>query len=89
MCTKCLKVHSCPNCSINLVYHKKKNKLLCHYCGFNSKVERKCSSKSLCELVFSGPGVEKIYDEVKNLFPNYKSEIFSSDTMKKNSSKDL
>ncbi len=24
LCKKCLKVHSCPNCSINLVYHKKK-----------------------------------------------------------------
>ncbi len=24
LCKKCLKVHTCPNCSINLVYHKKK-----------------------------------------------------------------
>ena len=22
LCKKCLRVHSCPNCSINLVYHK-------------------------------------------------------------------
>jgi len=31
LCKKCLNVFSCPNCSINLVYHKNKKKLLCHY----------------------------------------------------------
>ena len=30
-----------------------------------------------------GPGVEKIFDEVRNIFPNNKVEIFSSDYMKK------
>ena len=30
-----------------------------------------------------GPGVEKIFDEVKKIFPNNKVEIFSSDYMKK------
>ena len=34
MCKNCLKVYSCPNCSINLVYHKNKDKLICHYCGY-------------------------------------------------------
>ena len=31
LCKKCLNVFSCPNCSINLVYHKNKKQLLCHY----------------------------------------------------------
>ena len=30
-----------------------------------------------------GPGVEKIFEEVKNIFPNNKVEIFSSDYMQK------
>ena len=34
LCNKCFNSYSCPNCSINLVYHKNKNNLLCHYCGF-------------------------------------------------------
>ena len=36
LCKKCLKSFSCPNCSINLVYHKNKKILLCHYCGYKS-----------------------------------------------------
>ena len=86
MCTNCLKVFSCPNCSINLVYHKNKQKLLCHYCGFKSSLDRKCSGEFKCDLAFSGPGVEKVTEEVNKLFPNFKTQIFSSDTMSKKSS---
>ena len=59
MCVNCIKVFSCPNCSINLVFHKRTNKLHCHYCGYKSLLDRKCTKKKFCELVFSGPGVEK------------------------------
>ena len=83
LCKKCLKVYSCPNCSINLVYHKKRENLLCHYCGYKTNLKRKCIDDEKCEFVFSGPGVEKISEEVKKIFPNKKHTIFSSDTMNK------
>ena len=88
MCVNCIKVFSCPNCSINLVFHKRTNKLHCHYCGYKSLLDRKCTKKNFCELVFSGPGVEKISEEINKIFPGYKSQIFSSDTMNKKNSKD-
>jgi len=87
LCKNCLKVFSCPNCSINLVYHKNKKNLLCHYCGFKSSLNRKCEKEKLCDFIFSGLGVEKVLDEAKLLFPNEKISIFSSDTMNKASSK--
>jgi len=87
LCKNCLKVFSCPNCSINLVYHKNKNNLLCHYCGFKSSLNRKCEKEKLCEFIFSGLGVERVLDEVKLLFPNEKISVFSSDTMNRASSK--
>ncbi len=89
LCKKCLRVHSCPNCSINLVYHKVKENLLCHYCGFKTKLIRKCHDSKNCEYVFSGPGVERIYDEVKKIFADKKIAIFSSDTMNKKSSSEI
>ena len=83
LCNKCLNSFSCPNCSINLVYHKNTNNLLCHYCGFKSALKRNCVKKGNCELNFIGPGVERISEEVKKNFPTKKIEIFSSDTMNK------
>jgi len=87
LCKKCLKSYTCPNCSINLVYHKNKNNLLCHYCGFKTALERNCQKEKNCEFIFSGPGVERISDEVKKNFPSKKIEIFSSDTMNNKDSK--
>ena len=87
-CNKCFKSYSCPNCSINLVYHKNKNNLLCHYCGFKTSLKRDCQKEGNCDFIFSGPGVERISEEVKKNFPSKKIEIFSSDTMNKKSSKD-
>ena len=90
MCNKCFNSYCCPNCSVNLVYHKKKNNLLCHYCGFKSSLKRTCIKDGDCESIFSGPGVERISDEVKKKFSSKKIEIFSSDTMnKKDSSEKL
>jgi len=85
-CNKCYNSYSCPNCSINLVYHKNKSILLCHYCGFKSQLKRTCIKDGECEIIFSGPGVERISEEVKKIFPLKKIEIFSSDTMNKKDS---
>ena len=89
LCKKCLKSYSCPNCSINLVYHKHKQNLLCHYCGHKAKLDRDCSKQGRCDFVFSGPGVERIFEEVKKNFPGKKSIIFSSDTMNKKNSSEI
>ena len=88
LCNKCFSTCTCPNCSINLVYHKKKKTLLCHYCGFKSPLYRDCSKDGKCNFIFSGPGVERISEEVKKNFPDKKIEIFSSDTMNKKDSLD-
>ncbi len=88
MCKKCFNSFSCPNCSINLVYHKNKKNLLCHYCGFKTLLKRKCHKSEDCDFIFSGPGVERISEEVKKIFPTKKVEIFSSDTMNKKTSKE-
>ena len=86
LCKDCFKVYSCPNCSVNLVYHKGNNNLLCHYCGHTADLKRKCKKNEFCDFIFSGPGVEKIFEETQKLFPKYKSLIFSSDTINKKSS---
>jgi primosomal protein N' (replication factor Y) (superfamily II helicase) len=86
ICKKCGYKFQCPNCSVNLNFHKSLNKLLCHYCGNKSSLFRKCKDNNNCDLQFCGPGVERIFLELKNLYPKKKIELFSSDTLEKNSS---
>jgi len=84
ICKKCGYKFECPNCTVNLNFHRKLNRLLCHYCGHKSPLSRPCKDKEKCDLLFCGPGVERIFAELKKIYPHKKVEIFSSDTLKKN-----
>jgi primosomal protein N' (replication factor Y) (superfamily II helicase) len=80
VCKNCGYKHSCPDCSIYLTFHKSINKLICHHCGFKTNKDRNCKKeKKNCEFNMYGPGVEKIYDELKIKFPKKNIKIFSSD----------
>ena len=82
ICKKCGFKHICLNCSLYLTFHKIRNRATCHHCSFEKKIERKCETKGNCDFIMYGPGVEKIYEEVNELFPNKKTNIFSSDYLK-------
>ncbi len=90
ICKKCNFKQTCPNCSIYLTYHKKKDFLVCHYCSHTQKKEKKCNTDNKkCEFHMYGPGVEKVYEEVKKNFPKLKVKIFSSDYIADKNNKDL
>ena len=86
ICKKCGFKHLCSSCSIYLTYHKLINKLICHHCGNKVKKDNPCKiDKDFCEFRMYGPGVEKIYEELKVIFPKKNIKIFSSDFLSKKS----
>ena len=90
ICKKCGYKMACPSCSMFLTYHKLGDKAICHHCLHEKKIKTKCKKENFCDFVMYGPGVEKIFEEAKNIFPNKKISIFSSDYMKnKNETKIL
>jgi len=90
ICKKCHNKFLCPNCSVNLNYHKSKNFLLCHYCGYKNNLNKICKDNKPCEFIMCGPGVERIAEELEQKYPDKKIQIFSSDTLnKKKTSEDL
>ena len=90
ICKKCGNKLICSNCSLYLTFHKIKNKAICHHCSFEKGIKTKCNSDGNCEFIMYGPGVEKIFEEVKEIFPSKKISIFSSDYLKtKEKTKDL
>lgn len=82
LCRECGFKYSCPHCSCYLTNHKNKNKLICHQCGyvvsFSSTICPSCGRDSIISFGF---GVEKIAEEVKNLFPDKNVAIITSDTV--------
>ncbi len=82
ICKKCGFKQVCSNCSLYLTFHKIKNKAICHHCSLEKEIKTKCKLGESCEFIMYGPGVEKIFDEVKEIFPDKNISIFSSDYLK-------
>lgn len=81
LCRNCGHRFECPRCSAWLIEHRKTGKLHCHHCDYNTKVPSACPQCGEKDsLAPCGPGVERIAEEVKELFPDARSIILSSDT---------
>jgi primosomal protein N'' len=79
-CPECGWIPVCTQCAVNLTYHKGINKLVCHYCGYNTPVPSKCSSCGSTGLATRGFGTEKIEDEIKIVFPSAVTGRMDQDT---------
>jgi len=69
-CESCGHMPECPNCSVSLTYHKRKEQLRCHYCGYSSKIPGYCQSCSAHDLQKKGTGTQQIEEQINNLFPD-------------------
>ncbi|MBR1944407.1 MAG: primosomal protein N' [Alphaproteobacteria bacterium] len=81
MCPKCGWKALCPACESWLCYHNMNNKLICHRCGYESTSINACPKCYNPYLINIGVGIEKVYSECNNLFPNYNTIMCSSDNM--------
>ncbi len=82
LCRSCGERIKCPHCTAWLVEHRKKNILQCHHCGYVMRIPKKCPSCEQDEtLVSCGPGVERIYEEAHQLFPEARMTMVTSDTL--------
>jgi primosomal protein N' (replication factor Y) len=65
-----------------MVEHRLTKRLACHHCGHVTPTPRFCQEcKEEDSLVACGPGVERIADEVKALWPQARTAIVTSDTL--------
>lgn len=82
LCKSCGKKYECDNCDFHLVLHKGKKQLICHHCGHFEKMHKDCK---FCgqedSLIALGAGVEKVAEEVENLFPDAKIALVTSDNV--------
>ncbi|MFA7636541.1 MAG: primosomal protein N' [Monoglobales bacterium] len=78
-CRSCGYVAKCPHCEISLTYHSK-NKLVCHYCGYESDNLYTCPECDSPHIRYFGTGTQKVEDELKKLFPGISVIRMDADT---------
>ena len=82
ICSNCGHRETCKKCDINLVYHKKNNKLICHHCGYSMDPKSLCINCGESDKKISlGYGIEKVTEEIKKAFNNINIISLSSDSI--------
>ncbi len=80
LCRACGHRIDCPQCTAWLVEHRFRRSLNCHHCGFTLPIPEKCPKCGAPDsLVACGPGVERIAEEVQQVFPEARLALLSSD----------
>ncbi len=85
LCKSCGHSKVCKNCDNTLALHKKSesnSELICHYCNHRETYSNQCHKCGKSELIPIGPGIERIFEEVKKTFANSKIVMLSSDKIK-------
>ncbi|MCK0068311.1 primosomal protein N' [Kordiimonas laminariae] len=82
LCRTCGHRIECPSCSAWLVEHRFRKELQCHHCGFTMETPKECPECDTEDsLVACGPGVERMFEEATQRFPNARISVMTSDTM--------
>ena len=83
LCNVCGWTSKCKKCDVHMTFHEYENKLWCHHCGLQTKVNFKniCECKSESEIIPIGMGTERIEKRAKELFPKSKVMRIDSDTI--------
>ncbi len=81
LCRACGHRLTAPDTDSWLVEHRYTGRLVCHLTGFSMPRPKLCPSCGAEDsLVSVGPGVERVEEEVRQLFPEARTAVFSSDT---------
>ena len=81
LCRRCGHKMTAPNSDTMLVEHRFENRLVCHHTGFSMPKPSACPvCKAVDSLAPCGPGVERVAEEARALWPDAAISVLSSDT---------
>jgi primosomal protein N' (replication factor Y) len=82
-CPSCGHVCQCPHCSVSLTYHRTDERLVCHVCGHQSIVPRKCPECKDPAIVLQGYGTQKVEEIMAKVLPSARIARIDADAMRR------
>jgi primosomal protein N' (replication factor Y) (superfamily II helicase) len=82
LCRSCGSFVQCQNCSIALTYHKSRQSLQCHYCGYSLRPPKECPKCRAEYLYFVGDGAERVDEYLREQFPKARIARLDRDTVR-------
>ncbi|MCT2538019.1 primosomal protein N' [Aquibacillus koreensis] len=86
MCRDCGYVIECPHCDIALTYHRKNERLKCHYCAYEEKMPSMCPECESDTIRYFGTGTQKVEEALAELLPEARVIRMDVDTTRRKGS---
>jgi primosomal protein N' (replication factor Y) (superfamily II helicase) len=82
LCRSCGAFVQCENCSIALTYHKSRQRLDCHYCGYSIRPPKECPKCKGEYMYYTGDGAERVEEYLREQFPKARIARLDRDTVR-------
>jgi len=82
ICSQCDYIPKCTRCDIALTFHKKEEKLICHYCNYSLPKMEVCPECKSKIIRMRGVGIEAVEEELRKFFPQSTVTSLASDETK-------
>ena len=82
-CPACGEVVRCEHCDIALTHHKDRDRLICHYCNFQTRLPNVCPNCEFDAIRFGGLGTQRLEAEIRARFSGVSCLRMDSDTMQR------
>lgn len=82
-CPSCGHVCQCPHCAVALTYHRTDERLVCHVCGHQAIVPRKCPECKSPAIILQGYGTQKVEEVLAKVLPKAKFARIDADAMRR------
>ncbi|WP_010096727.1 primosomal protein N' [Ornithinibacillus scapharcae] len=86
MCRDCGHVKECPHCDIALTFHKRSNRLKCHYCSYEEPMPLVCTECQSDSIRYFGTGTQRVEESLHELMPHARVIRMDVDTTRKKGS---
>jgi len=93
VCVECGSMDECKNCSTHLTIHEDLRAAICHWCGYQEKIQMECRTCSSKDFFAGGIGTKEVESQIKDRFPESRvarldrdqaqKRNFLADTLKK------
>ncbi|MBM3863592.1 MAG: primosomal protein N' [Verrucomicrobia bacterium] len=82
-CPSCGHVCQCPHCSVALTYHRTDERLVCHVCGHQAVVPRRCPECRDPSILLQGYGTQKVEEILGKVLPQARVARIDADAMRR------
>jgi primosomal protein N' (replication factor Y) len=88
-CRDCGAAVKCPQCETPLTYHQENERLLCHHCGYERKIPKRCPHCGSARIKYFGAGTQSIEAAIEELYPDARTIRWDWDTTRRKGSHDI